>query len=101
MKALARWCVRHRVIVVVLWLTALVGTILIGQSIGTAYSNNFSLPNTESTRALTLLQAAAPKVAGDREQIVFHTTGGTKVSDPEVMAVGLLDARNRSRRSPT
>ena len=86
MKALARWCVRHRVIVVVLWLTALVATILIGRSIGTAYSNNFSLPNTESTRALSTLQAAAPKIAGDREQIVFHTSGGTKVSDPEVMA---------------
>ncbi len=86
MKALASWCVRHRVIVVVLWLTALVVTTLIGRSIGTAYSNNFSLPNTESTRALSLLQAAAPAVAGDREQIVFHTTGGAKVTDPAVMA---------------
>ena len=28
-----------------------------------------------------LLQAAAPKQAGDREQIVFHTTGGTKVTE--------------------
>ena len=86
MKALASWCVRHRVIVVVFWLAALVGTTLIGRSIGTAYSNNFSLPNTESTRALSLLQAAAPKLAGDREQIVFQTTGGAKVADPAVMA---------------
>ena len=71
---------------VLLWLTALVGMILISQSIGTAYSNNFSLPNTESTQALSSLQAAAPKMAGDREQIVFHTTDGTKVTDPSVMA---------------
>jgi putative drug exporter of the RND superfamily len=86
MKALAHWCVRHRVLVVVLWLTALVGTLSIGRAIGTAYSNNFSLPNTESTRALSLLQAAAPSVAGDREQIVVHTTGGAKISDPDVTA---------------
>ncbi len=86
MKALASWCVRHRVIVLLLWLTALVGMTLISQSVGTAYSNSFSLPNTPSTEALSLLQAAAPSVSGDNEQIVFHTTNGAKVTDPEVQA---------------
>jgi RND superfamily putative drug exporter len=86
MKALATWCVRHRVVVLLLWLTALVGMTLISASVGTAYSNSFTLPNTESTQALSLLQSAAPSVAGDREQIVFHTTDGTKVTDPSVQA---------------
>ncbi|MGP8064253.1 MAG: MMPL family transporter [Acidimicrobiales bacterium] len=86
MKALATWCVRHRLIVVLLWLAALIGTTALSQAVGTAYSNSFSLPNTESTHALSLLQAAAPKVAGDQEQIVFHTTNGTKVTDPAVQA---------------
>jgi putative drug exporter of the RND superfamily len=86
MKVLASWCVRHRLIVVLLWLAALVGTSVLSASVGTAYSNSFSLPNTESTQALSLLQAAAPKQAGDREQIVFHTTGGAKVTDPEVQS---------------
>ena len=86
MKALASWCVRHRVIVVLLWLVALIGMSMLSQSVGTAYSNSFSLPNTESTNALALLQASAPRVAGDREQIVFHTTDGAKVTDPAVEA---------------
>jgi RND superfamily putative drug exporter len=86
MKSLASWCVRHRVIVLLLWLAALLGTGFLSQSIGTAYSNSFSLPNTESTQALSLLQSAAPNVAGDREQIVFHTTNGAKVTDPAVQA---------------
>ncbi len=86
MKALASWCVRHRVIVVLLWLAALVGTGVLSQSVGTAYSNSFSLPNTESTQALSLLQSAAPSIAGDREQIVFHPTNGAKVTDPAVEA---------------
>jgi RND superfamily putative drug exporter len=86
MKALASWCVRHRVIVLLLWLTALIGMSVISQSVGTAYSNSFSLPNTESTQALDLLQAASPSVAGDREQIVFHTTNGDKVTDPHVQS---------------
>ncbi len=85
MKSLATWCVRHRVTVVVLWLIALVGMTVLSQSIGTAYSNSFSLPHTESTQALDLLQAAAPRQAGDQERIVFHTTDGTPVTDPSVM----------------
>jgi putative drug exporter of the RND superfamily len=86
MKSLATWCVRHRVAVVILWLVALIGMTVLSQSIGTAYSNSFSLPHTESTQALDLLQAAAPKQAGDQERIVFHTTDGTPVTDPTVMA---------------
>jgi RND superfamily putative drug exporter len=86
MKRLASWCVRHRLIVLLSWLAALVLASALSQSIGTAFSNSFSLPNTESTKALALLQAAAPAVAGDREQIVFHTTDGTKVTGPSVQA---------------
>ncbi len=84
MKSLATWCVRHRVLVLVLWLAALIGMTVLSQSVGTAYSNSFTLPHTESTQALDLLQSAAPSVAGDREQIVFHTTDGAKVTDPSV-----------------
>jgi RND superfamily putative drug exporter len=86
MKSLATWCVRHRVAVVILWLVALIGMTVVSQSVGTAYSNSFSLPHTESTQALDLLQAAAPRQAGDQERIVFHTTDGTSVTDPSVMA---------------
>ena len=86
MKTLATWCVRHRVIVLLMWLAALIGMTVLSASVGTAFSNSFTLPNTESTQALNLLQSAAPSVAGDREQIVFHTTDGTKVTDPAVQS---------------
>jgi RND superfamily putative drug exporter len=84
MKSLATWCVRHRLVVVLLWLAALVGVTLLAQGVGTAYSNNFQLPHTESTQALDLLRAAAPKQSGDQERIVFHSTDGTSVTDPLV-----------------
>ena len=86
MKSLATWCVRHRVAVVILWLVALIGMTALSQTVGTAYSSSFTLPHTESTQALDLLQAAAPAQAGDQERIVFHTTDGTPVTDPAVMA---------------
>jgi len=86
MKSLATWCVRHRLVVVLLWIAALVGVSVLSNGIGTAYSNNFSLPHTESTEALQLLQAAAPEQAGDQERIVLHTTDGTPVTSSQVQS---------------
>jgi putative drug exporter of the RND superfamily len=86
LRALAAWSFRHRRIVVVGWLLALVLMSGLSKAVGTAYSNTFDLPNTESTKAIELLQAAAPKQAGDTANIVIGTTGGTKVTDPDVQA---------------
>jgi RND superfamily putative drug exporter len=84
MRTLAGWCVSHRRIVLVVWAIVLVLSLGISKSVGTAYSNSFSFPNTESSDAIKLLQAAAPKDSGDTEQIVYATSGGLKVTDPSV-----------------
>ena len=86
MKSLATWCVRRRLVVVLLWLAALLTMSLLSKTVGTDYFNGFTLPNTESTQALNLLLKAAPKQAGDQERIVFHTTDGTPVTDPQVQS---------------
>jgi RND superfamily putative drug exporter len=77
MKGLARWCFRHRKVVLLLWLLALVGFFDAGRLAGTSFSTKFSLPNTPSATALTLLQADFPAVAGSSDQIVLHATSGT------------------------
>jgi RND superfamily putative drug exporter len=84
MRILAGWCVNHRRIVVMIWAIVLVASLGLMKSVGSAYSNSFSFPNTESSDAIKLLQAAAPKDSGDTERIVFATTDGTKVTDPSV-----------------
>jgi RND superfamily putative drug exporter len=84
MRALASWSFRHRRLVVGGWLLVLLVVSLISRAVGPAYSNNFSLPDTESTRALDLLRAAAPQESGDTEQIVIGTQGGATVTDPQV-----------------
>jgi len=73
-------------LVVVFWIVALVAVTGISKSVGSNYSNSFSLPKTESSDAILLLQAASPKVSGDTDQIVFATSGATKVTDPAVEA---------------
>jgi RND superfamily putative drug exporter len=84
MRTLAGWCVRHRRLVVFIWAAVLVVSLGLVKSVGSDYSNSFSFPHTQSSDAIALLQASAPKVSGDTEQIVYATSDGVKVTDPSV-----------------
>ena len=85
MAALARWCFRHRKIVVPAWLIALLLVGGIARSVGSSYSNNFSFPSTDSSRALDLVKANFPAQSGDSDQIVVQAKNGT-LHTPEVAA---------------
>ena len=77
LSTLARWCYRHRLIVVLLWLVAVAGLGVASKAVGSAYSDNFSLPGTESTKALQLLQKSLPAQSGDSATVVWQTSQGT------------------------
>jgi RND superfamily putative drug exporter len=83
MAGVARWCVRHCWTVVGLWLIALIALGAVDRIAGSAYSDNFNLPGTESTKALDLLQSAFPNQAGESDTIVWHVASGS-VTDPAV-----------------
>jgi RND superfamily putative drug exporter len=85
-RSLARFSFRHRRLVLALWLLALVAISALSRAVGSDYSNNFNLPKTESTEALKLLEAAAPKQAGDVDQVVLATSGGATLTDPAIEA---------------
>ncbi|MDQ1430541.1 MAG: putative drug exporter of the superfamily, partial [Actinomycetota bacterium] len=89
LQRLAAWCYRRRRRVVVLWIVALIGVSAIGSSVGSTYSQGFSLGGTESQRAADLLASRFPAHAGDEGQVVFARTGGVQggtVQDPAVQA---------------
>jgi len=75
--ALARWCIRRRLITVLLWLLALgvagSGAVLAGS----AYSNDYRVPGTESSQAARLLEEGFPSLGGDTDTVVWHTSSGT------------------------
>src|ERR1044072_716573 len=52
--ALARWCVRHRLVAVLLWLLPFAGATAGAAVAGSAYSNDYATPGTESSRATQL-----------------------------------------------
>ncbi|HEY7951467.1 MAG TPA: MMPL family transporter, partial [Solirubrobacteraceae bacterium] len=85
MLRLARWSTTHRLYVILGWLALIVLVNVVAQSAGTSYSNNFTLPNSDSQRAADLLQKSFPVQAGDRDTIVFKVSSGS-VQDPGVRA---------------
>ncbi|MFC4493910.1 MMPL family transporter [Streptomyces ovatisporus] len=81
MTALARWCLRRRLAVVLLWCAVLVGVGTSALVAGSGYSNKYDVPGTETARASTLLSEAFPDRAGDSDTIVWHTDSGSGADD--------------------
>ncbi|MHC0430087.1 MMPL family transporter [Streptomyces sp. O3] len=77
MAVIARWCLRHRLVTVLLWLLALGGVSVAAQIAGSAYSNDYEVPGTDSGRATALLNSGFPDLGGDTGTIVWHTDQGT------------------------
>ncbi|MGA5808142.1 MMPL family transporter [Streptomyces cellulosae] len=77
MAALARWCVQRRLFTVLLWLLALVGIAAGAFVAGSAYSNDYKVPGTESGHAAKLMKEGFPSLGGDSDSVVWHTTSGT------------------------
>ncbi len=85
MTSLARWCFRHRRLVLAVWLVALVVVSGIAHSAGSSYSNNFSFPATDSSRAEDVVKANFAAQSGDSDQIVVQARHAT-LADPAVRA---------------
>ncbi|MFC7975004.1 MMPL family transporter [Streptomyces cinereoruber] len=81
MAAIARWCIRHRLVAVLLWLLALGGVGTGAVLAGNAYSNDYEVPGTESGRATALLERGFHGLGGDGDTIVWHTERGSVRAD--------------------
>src|SRR6266581_9665793 len=77
MSAIARWCFRHRLVVIVTWVVVLSGLSVLAQAFKSDYNNSFSVPGTDSAAAQELLARAVPAQAGDSDTIVWQVSHGT------------------------
>jgi RND superfamily putative drug exporter len=80
MKSLARYAYRRRWLILALWVILFLGMNALSQSFGTAYANTFTLPGTNSTHALSLLQNNFKSKSGDVDEIVLQARTGTIAS---------------------
>jgi RND superfamily putative drug exporter len=77
LKSLARFCVRHRWYVLSAWIAFFIIINVVSHAAGSAYSDSFTLPGTNSTHAEALLTKGFVGQSGDADQIVFDATKGT------------------------
>jgi putative drug exporter of the RND superfamily len=78
MAGIARWCFRHRYVVIGIWVAALISVVSLSQSLGSNLSNSFSLPKTDSSKALSLLKNVSSGAAsGETDTIVWHVSNGS------------------------
>jgi putative drug exporter of the RND superfamily len=82
MPSLARWCFRHRRLVLAGWVLALVLISAVSQAAGISYATKFTLPHSPSGDALAILQQDFPAASGDADQIVVEAKTGSVTSAP-------------------
>ncbi|MFE2937807.1 MMPL family transporter [Streptomyces sp. NPDC059255] len=72
LQRIGEWCARHVVVVVVVWLVALGGLHALQNTFGGTYSDNFTLPGTQSDTGARVLGEHAPGAGGVGAQVVLH-----------------------------
>src|SRR4051795_5273601 len=78
--AIARHCVRHRWIVLPVWVAILLVTVLLANHFGRNTSNDLTLPGTGSTNAQNLLDADLPEQANGTNPVVMQAPNGKLTS---------------------
>ncbi|MFI9099477.1 MMPL family transporter [Streptomyces fildesensis] len=92
LRRLGEWCARRFVVVIIVWLVALAGLHVLQNTFGGTYSDDFSLPGTQSNTGQQVLQKNAPASSGTAGQVVMHDAKGplTGVTDQINQAVAAL-----------
>lgn len=81
-ERVAGFSARRRWWALLLWVAVLAATQLLAAGVGDDYRNDFSLPGTDSQRALEVMQKHGSAQAGDSVQIVLHrdAAGGVRAA---------------------
>src|SRR5215207_921701 len=78
MRRFASWCCGHRKTVILSWIVALVGVGALSSSVGAEFSEDFKLPDFDSTEAFELLEDEFPAQSGDTATIAFKADRGVE-----------------------
>jgi putative drug exporter of the RND superfamily len=77
---IAQFCVRRKLVVLVVWLVVAVALVAISHRMGDNTNDNLSLPGTNSQRATDILSRSFPTQANGTSPIVLHARSG-KLTD--------------------
>jgi len=78
MRRFGNWTTTHRKTVVLGWLATLVVVVFAAGSVGSAFTENFELPSSDSQRAVELLEDRFPAQSGESATIAYRASAGVK-----------------------
>jgi RND superfamily putative drug exporter len=78
--AIGRTCVRHKWVVLPVWVVILIATVLLANHFGRNTSNDLTLPGTGSTNATDLLNADLPDQANGTNPVALQAPSGKLTS---------------------
>ena len=96
LSSLARFCVRHkRIVVFAIWIPLAFAMVFASSAIGTEFRTEMSMPSSEAREAEELLAKANPNQGGISSQLVFRVK--SSIDDPQVKkaisdAIAAVDA---------
>ncbi|MCT4354107.1 MMPL family transporter [Streptomyces sp. Je 1-79] len=93
LRRMGEWSARHFVVVLVAWVVALGALVALNHAYGGEYSDNYSLPGTQSQEGLDVLRAHEPAAGGYSAQVVLYDGAKplTDVGDQISSAVDALE----------
>ncbi|HEY1591306.1 MAG TPA: MMPL family transporter [Solirubrobacteraceae bacterium] len=94
---LGAWTFDHRRAVVLIWVGVLIALGALAAGLGGKVSNTFTVPGTESQRALNLLNREFPGTGGATARIVFAAPAGHTLAEPQYRSVILPTIRAAQR----
>jgi RND superfamily putative drug exporter len=96
---LGHWSVRRRRWVLAAWLVLLLGAGALSGALGGTTSDSFSIPGTESQKAMDLLEERFPEQSGSSARLVFASEDDTPLTDPALQA-GIADTLAEAADAP-
>ncbi|MEX0990205.1 MAG: MMPL family transporter [Actinomycetota bacterium] len=87
MERLGRFCARHRVLVLVLWILVAGAVVAVVAQVGAKTNDDLTLPGTDSQRAFDLLAENFSPQQNGTSPIVFHSASGKVTSGPNEAAI--------------
>jgi putative drug exporter of the RND superfamily len=90
MRRFATWTTGHRAIVIVGWIVGLIAIGMIASSAGSDFTEEFSLPSSDSKDALDLLENRFPAQSGDTVQVVYKAPAGVESAPVRKQMTGVF-----------
>jgi RND superfamily putative drug exporter len=91
LEALGRWCAQRHWYVLVAWLIAVGALLALRDAFGGQFVNNYSVPGSQSSEGLAVLQREFPSQGGYAGQIVFHVKAGTVAAQTSAVTTSMAN----------